>query len=58
MLAELKALSAQKAAAEAEHDSLQQRLVHRDAERARVRSLADWCRTVSVNLDSLKSDSC
>jgi site-specific DNA recombinase len=53
MLAELKALSAQKAAAEAERDSLQQRLVHRDTERARVRSLAEWCRTVSSNLNSL-----
>jgi site-specific DNA recombinase len=53
MLAELKALSAQKAAAEAARESLQQRLVHRDTERARVRSLTEWCRTVSSNLNSL-----
>jgi site-specific DNA recombinase len=50
---ELKVLSAQKKATEQECDELQQRLVDAAADAARVKSLSDWCETVSENLDSL-----
>ena len=54
MLAELKsALGAKVLAAETERDGLEERLIHRDAERERVSSLAEWCRTVELSISTV-----
>nr|MBA2596249.1 hypothetical protein [Chloroflexia bacterium] len=52
----LQTLSARKKAAEAERDALRQRIADRDAETARVATLAEWCQTVAANLDVLTYD--
>jgi site-specific DNA recombinase len=56
LMAELQTLSARKKAAQAERDDLLRRIADRDAETARVATLADWCQTVAVNLDTLSYD--
>ena len=53
LIAELQSLAKRRKAAEAERDDLQRRIADRDAETARVASLADWCQTVAANLDTL-----
>nr|MBA2596489.1 hypothetical protein [Chloroflexia bacterium] len=56
LVAELQTLSARKKAAEAERDALRRRIADRDAETARVATLAEWCQTVAANLDVLTYD--
>ena len=53
---ELKALAAQKTAAEKERAELLQRITDRDTEAAKVKALADWCATIGGKLDSLSYD--
>jgi site-specific DNA recombinase len=53
LILELKSLAEQKAEAQAEHEAVHARIADAEAERARVRSLTDWCRTVGANLDTL-----
>jgi len=56
LVTELKALAERKKAAEAERDALRNRIADRDAETARVATLAGWCQTVAANLDTLTYD--
>ena len=56
LIVELKALAAQKTAAENERAELQQRITDRDAEAAKVKALAEWCATIGGKLDSLSYD--
>jgi site-specific DNA recombinase len=56
LLVELKSLAAQKAEAQAEREAMSARIADAEAERARVRSLTEWCGTVSANLDTLTYD--
>ena len=56
LVAVLQAMSARKKAAEGERDALRRRIADRDAETARVATLADWCQTVAANLDTLTYD--
>jgi hypothetical protein len=53
LIAQLSTLATAKAAAERERGELVARIAAADAEVARVETLADWCATVSANLDSL-----
>ena len=54
--AELKALATRKTAATEEREALLRRIADRDADEARVRSLAAWCPRVGANLDTLSYD--
>jgi site-specific DNA recombinase len=56
LIAELKALAAQKTAAENERTELQQRITNRDGEAAKVKALAEWCATIGGKLDNLSYD--
>jgi hypothetical protein len=53
LLVELTALAARKTAAAAERDALRRRIADDEEEAARVRTLTEWCQTVSINLDRL-----
>ena len=53
LIAQLTALATAKAAAEREWSDLAARIASAEAEVARVQTLADWCATVSANLDAL-----
>ncbi len=53
LIAQLSTLATAKAAAERERGDLVARIASAEAEVARVQTLADWCATVSANLDSL-----
>ncbi len=56
LIVELKSLAAQKTAAEKERTELQQRIMDRDAEAAKVKALAEWCSMIGGKLDSLSYD--
>jgi hypothetical protein len=56
LIAELKALGERKKAAQRDRDNLARRIADAEADRARVRSLADWCATVATNVDRLTYD--
>jgi site-specific DNA recombinase len=56
LLVELKALAEQRVATERERDEMRRRIADRQAEDARVLSLADWCATVNANLETLTYD--
>jgi hypothetical protein len=56
LIVELKALAAQKTAAENERTELQQRIADRDTEAAKVKALAEWCAAIGGKLDSLSYD--
>ena len=53
LLAELKTLATARAAVERERDDLARRITDQTDEDARIRSLAEWCETVTHNLDRL-----
>jgi site-specific DNA recombinase len=56
LIAELKALGERKKAAQRDRDNLARRIADAEADRARVRSVADWCATVATNVDRLTYD--
>ena len=56
LLVELKAMAAQKTAAERERADLRRRIADRAEEDQRVQSLADWCSRVGANLDLMSYD--
>jgi site-specific DNA recombinase len=53
LIAQLSTLAMAKAAADRERGDLVARIASAEAEVARVQTLADWCATVSTNLDAL-----